>query len=55
MVVAFGSFDLSSFRGFESFVGMWHGGGDHKLHVTAADVHHAATSVGYDFHKVDIL
>ena len=39
-------------RGFESFVGMWHGGGDHKLHITAADVHHPATSIGYDFHQV---
>jgi hypothetical protein len=43
------------FRGFESFVGLWHGGGDHVLHLAPADPHHVTTSLGYDFHKVTSL
>jgi hypothetical protein len=33
------------FRGFESFVGLWHGGGDHVLHLAPADPHHITTSL----------
>jgi hypothetical protein len=33
------------FRGFESLVGLWHGGGDHVLYLAPADPHQITTSL----------